>query len=50
MAVQLRGQQPPPLVEFRAGNVARPRKVDLVLVVDPAGARAAERETKINIL
>jgi hypothetical protein len=39
MAVQLRGQQAPPLVELRAGNIARPRKVNLVPVVDPAAAR-----------
>ena len=39
MAVQLRGQQPPPLVEFRARNVARPWQIDAVFIVDPARPR-----------
>src|SRR4051794_4297521 len=37
MAVQLRRQQAPPCVELVTGGIARPRQVDEVLVVDPAG-------------
>ena len=34
--MQLRGQKAPPLVELRACNIARPRKIDQVFIVDAA--------------